>query len=358
MKKAENCCGKQERKLLVESNIAAQHSTGATEVSNEFASVVRVSQHDSSTPTSCQMSSMKETSSKSDIFRTLTESFASEDLQSLVSPYQFEDDSNSNKKQSSKSMDSLQEASQKVGKSMTTPTRLLTEQERIAERNRKGRERSLRTRRRNASKLKNLEFNCSYLSMENSLLEAFIRAIRLNTSPEEVVSLTREILNLQSSKTKARDKYVVEEGKASRSLKQGGTLVEELVVDPALKRAAQKEESLVALEFSNFDGWEPSSTGIDGDKETEENLLSSTAIVPKGSSATTNGGLSNDLKQNEECEKQNKKGVKELGEVPAELLTFLSNNDRQGFDCSLPDSTRSLLSLETADLAELLDLDE
>lgn len=357
MKKVDTYCEEQERKLTLQSNKTTRHSIGRTEISDELSAIVPGALCDIATPTNFQMSSIEETSVKSDILRTLTESFASEDLKSLLSPYQFEDGSKSNKQQSSISMDGFQ-ASQKTENHKLTLMRPLTEGERIAERNRKGRERSLRTRRRNASKLKNLEFNCSYLSMENSLLETLIQVIRANTSSEEVVNLTREILSLQSSKTRARDKYVIEEGKASRSLKQGGTLVEKLVVEPALKRAAQKEESFAISELSNLGGWEPSSTRVDKNEDTEENLVSPTAALSNGGSVVSDGGLSDDMKRSEENEKQNTKDVEALGAVPAELLTFLSKDDRQGFDYPLHDNTRSLPSLDTTDLADLLDLDE
>lgn len=51
---------------------------------------------------------------------------------------------------------------------------VLTEQERIEERNRKGRERSMRTRHRNASRLRLLQQNCAYLYGENGLLREIV----------------------------------------------------------------------------------------------------------------------------------------------------------------------------------------
>lgn len=51
----------------------------------------------------------------------------------------------------------------------------VSEQDRIEERNRKGRERSLRTRHRNANRLRLLQENCWYLCRENEMLREILR---------------------------------------------------------------------------------------------------------------------------------------------------------------------------------------
>lgn len=57
-------------------------------------------------------------------------------------------------------------------------TATMTEEQRILERNRKGRERSMRTRQRNALQLKILEENVLYLTTENSLLRDIIAHLK------------------------------------------------------------------------------------------------------------------------------------------------------------------------------------
>lgn len=52
--------------------------------------------------------------------------------------------------------------------------RTLTAEQRAEEKNRKGRERSMRTRLRNRARLLSLEANCSYLSTENRLFRGFL----------------------------------------------------------------------------------------------------------------------------------------------------------------------------------------
>eukprot|EP00178_Gracilaria_changii_P002485 TRINITY_DN136_c0_g1_i1.p3 TRINITY_DN136_c0_g1~~TRINITY_DN136_c0_g1_i1.p3 ORF type:complete len:387 (-),score=58.39 TRINITY_DN136_c0_g1_i1:123-1283(-) len=71
----------------------------------------------------------------------------------------------------------------------------LTEEERRAERNRKGRERSLRTRRRNAAHLKMLEDGCTRLIMENRLLRDLLNCLQREPLLEEkVISLLRILI--------------------------------------------------------------------------------------------------------------------------------------------------------------------
>lgn len=53
-----------------------------------------------------------------------------------------------------------------------------TEEERVQERNKKGRERSLRTRRRNAARLKSLQDGCAFLDRENGVLRALVACLR------------------------------------------------------------------------------------------------------------------------------------------------------------------------------------
>lgn len=64
-----------------------------------------------------------------------------------------------------------------------------TQEERIIERNRKGRERSLRTRRRNAFRLQTLERNVVYLTTENNLLKDLVSTLSwLTQNPLSTVS--------------------------------------------------------------------------------------------------------------------------------------------------------------------------
>lgn len=71
----------------------------------------------------------------------------------------------------------------------TSPTRL----KRAEERNRKGRERSLRTRRRNAARLRTLEEECSQLEKENELLRELLRCVR-ECRVRDVARLLRSLL--------------------------------------------------------------------------------------------------------------------------------------------------------------------
>lgn len=74
------------------------------------------------------------------------------------------------------------------------PTHMLSEQERITERNRKGRERSLRTRRRNAVRMQLLEANVLYLTRENGLLRDVSSALGAAVDVERVVNVIRTLL--------------------------------------------------------------------------------------------------------------------------------------------------------------------
>lgn len=68
-----------------------------------------------------------------------------------------------------------QSQAQSDGQALTTVPQ--TQEERIIERNRKGRERSLRTRRRNAFRLQTLERNVVYLTTENNLLKDLVSTL-------------------------------------------------------------------------------------------------------------------------------------------------------------------------------------
>ncbi|CAN8075791.1 unnamed protein product [Agarophyton chilense] len=72
----------------------------------------------------------------------------------------------------------------------------LSEEEKRAERNRKGRERSMRTRRRNAAHLKMLEDGCTRFIMENRLLRDLLNCLHdVQISEEKVISLLRNLLS-------------------------------------------------------------------------------------------------------------------------------------------------------------------
>ncbi|KAI0559879.1 hypothetical protein FGB62_132g021 [Gracilaria domingensis] len=72
----------------------------------------------------------------------------------------------------------------------------LTEEERRAERNRKGRERSMRTRQRNAAHMKMLEDGCTRLISENRLLRDLLNCLqRVPLAEENVISLFRNLLS-------------------------------------------------------------------------------------------------------------------------------------------------------------------
>lgn len=71
----------------------------------------------------------------------------------------------------------------------------LTQEERRAERNRKGRERSLRTRLRNAAHIKTLETACARLARENKTLRELVNCLKRAPPPEErLISIFRTIL--------------------------------------------------------------------------------------------------------------------------------------------------------------------
>lgn len=76
----------------------------------------------------------------------------------------------------------------------------LSDEERIAERNRKGRERSMRTRRRNASRLESLQENCAYLHIENGVLRQIIINIRDNPDWSAVRSLLGRLVRFRSTR--------------------------------------------------------------------------------------------------------------------------------------------------------------
>lgn len=69
----------------------------------------------------------------------------------------------------------------------------MSEEQRIQERNRKGRERSLRTRRRNSLRLKILEQNVVYLTTENTLLKDFAQRLSVMPNSTTASSLHRQI---------------------------------------------------------------------------------------------------------------------------------------------------------------------
>lgn len=71
------------------------------------------------------------------------------------------------------------------------PRRGVSEDEKIAERNRKGRERSMRTRLRNAGRLKSLQENCAHLQVENGVL----RQIVVNMRGESEWTVVRALLH-------------------------------------------------------------------------------------------------------------------------------------------------------------------
>lgn len=71
----------------------------------------------------------------------------------------------------------------------------LTQEERRAERNRKGRARSLRTRLRNAAHIKTLESACSRLARENKILRDLVNCLKRGPPAEErLISIFRSIL--------------------------------------------------------------------------------------------------------------------------------------------------------------------
>lgn len=94
----------------------------------------------------------------------------------------------------------------------------LTEKERIEERNRKGRERSMRTRHRNASRLRLLQENCAYLYGENGLLREIVECCHDREAVDTGVirGLLRRLTELRRGRPKpyvAREKGASGEGK-------------------------------------------------------------------------------------------------------------------------------------------------
>lgn len=85
----------------------------------------------------------------------------------------------------------------------------MTDMQRAAERNRKGRERSLRTRRRNAARLRILEQNCSYLQRENDLLKHLCHMLHLGNM--DIVAALVAVL-VTSHKSKPESYVIAEDG--------------------------------------------------------------------------------------------------------------------------------------------------
>lgn len=71
--------------------------------------------------------------------------------------------------------------------------------DKVAERNRKGRERSLRTRERNLQKLKSLESNCKKAEELNSGIKRLIEAVMDQQCPSTRQSILKFVLHLQDS---------------------------------------------------------------------------------------------------------------------------------------------------------------
>lgn len=142
--------------------------------------------------------------------------------------------------------------------------RVLTEEERIAERNRKGRERSMRTRRRNANRLKNLQENCAYLHAENGFLRQIIFSIRENHDWPTVFSLVAKMASLRSGRPPS---YVFASKEAKdvayrglRSIFTQNTRTIQASQVPVMQSNSVTETSLLGLTISD-------AAGIPGDRE-------------------------------------------------------------------------------------------
>lgn len=96
---------------------------------------------------------------------------------------------------------------------------ILSEQERIEERNRKGRERSMRTRHRNASRLRLLQENCAYLYGENGLLREIVDCCHTGETVNTVV--IRGLLGRLLQLRKERPRPYIARGKEGNGKGKG-----------------------------------------------------------------------------------------------------------------------------------------
>lgn len=128
-------------------------------------------------------------------------------------------------------------------------TRVLTEQERVDERNRKGRERSMKTRRRNANRLISLQESCAYLHKENGVLRQIVISVRDNPDWSIVRSLLGTLAVFRSRKPPS---YVFASKDAESAAYQGrgqnllfNTLAIQDTLSQALKPASITATNLI-----------------------------------------------------------------------------------------------------------------
>lgn len=165
------------------------------------------------------------------------------------------------------------EASKTQAPSNSKGRRSLSEEEKIAERNRKGRERSMRTRLRNASRLKNLQENCAHLQVENGVLRQIVVNMRKESEWDVVCGLLHK---LEMFRRKRPAAYTFASKEAERAAHRGEGLA--AAMDAQMMQGVARQTQPVSVTETNvvsgFVGKEneergdtSSTNGVDGGKE-------------------------------------------------------------------------------------------